>query len=206
MGLFQRIVSGTFSHETETHDPLKDLDDRGYLLRKNFERLIRGVVQVEFPEEAPKIAESVTGYVFDFGDFDFDQSTKLAFKKTCESTLRKAYLTIDIPAEEITAAMVHRGWRQGRPSAQLIGHLVNLFDLGLAIVGQRARAAGPMLFTVHKDQFLAIVEAEPPVERIAKYLTLRSEGKTEREKVSGAAPTKTDAAATGATEPAGNAP
>jgi hypothetical protein len=200
VGLFQSIVSGTFSHTAaDAVDPLKELDDRGYKLRKLFEQTIRGAIMAEYKEEAIKIAESVTGYVFDFGDFDFDQRTTTQFKRACESTARNAYLVMEIPAEQITAALLHRAYRQGRSAAQLIGHLVNLFDLGLAIVGQRAKAAGPMLYTTHKDLFGAVIAVEPPPERIARFLTMRSDAQKARE----AHAAKTGASAPGA---AANAP
>ena len=185
VGLFQSIVSGTFSHAADTVDPLKEMDDRGYKLRKTFEQIIRAAITAEFKDEAIKIAESVTGYAFDFGDFDFDQRTPMQFKKACETTMRNAYLVLDIPPEQITAAIIHRGYRQGRSAAQVVGQLVNLFDLGVAIIGERAKASGPLLFTVHKELFTAIITTEPPPERMARHLTMRSDAQRKRDEHAG---------------------
>lgn len=206
MGLFQSIVSGTFSHATEVHDPLKDLDDRNYKIRKTFEQTVRNAILDEHKEEAPKIAESVTGYVFDFGDFDFEQRTPLAFKKACETTLRNAYLVVDLPAELITAVIIHRGYRQGRSASQVVSQLVNLFDLALAIVGGRARAAGPYLYTVHKELFEAVIAVEPPPERLARHLTRRGDGKIIRDKIAASSggttsPAASSAPSAGSTQP-----
>lgn len=199
MGLFQSIVSGTFSNAADTVDPLKEMDDRGYKLRKTFEQIIRAAIIAEYKDEAVKIAESVTGYAFDFGDFDFDQRTTAVFKKACENTMRNAYMVLEIPPEQITAAIIHRGYRQGRSTAQVVGQLVNLFDLGVAIVGERAKAAGPMLFTVHKDLFTAVITVQPPPERLARHLTMRSDAQRARDafagKTAGAAPPPPAAAA-----------
>ena len=197
VGLFQSIVSGTFSHAADTVDPLKDMDDRGYKLRKNFEQIIRAAITAEYKDEAVKIAESVTGYAFDFGDFDFDQQTTKLFKKACENTMRNAYMVLDIPPEQITAAIIHRGYRQGRSTAQVVGQLVNLFDLGVAIIGERAKAAGPLLFTVHKDLFAAVITVQPPPERLARHLTMRSDAQRARDAFAG----KTAGAPTGAAPP-----
>jgi hypothetical protein len=185
VGLFQSIVSGTFSHAADTVDPLKEMDDRGYKLRKNFEQIIRAAITAEYKDEAVKIAESVTGYAFDFGDFDFDQRTTAVFKKACENTMRNAYMVLDIPPEQITAAIIHRGYRQGRSTAQVVGQLVNLFDLGVAIIGERAKAAGPLLFTVHKDLFTAVITIQPPPERLARHLTMRSDAQRARDAFAG---------------------
>lgn len=202
MGLFQSIVSGTFSNAADTVDPLKDMDDRGYKLRKTFEQVIRAAITAEYKEEAVKIAESVTGYAFDFGDFDFDQRTTAVFKKACETTMRNAYMVLEIPPEQITAAIIHRGYRQGRSTAQVVGQLVNLFDLGVAIVGERAKAAGPLLFTVHKDLFTAVITVQPPTERLARHLTMRSDAQRAREAFAG----KTAGSPSPAAAPAAPAP
>jgi hypothetical protein len=198
VGLFQSIVSGTFSHATEVHDPLKVLDDRNYKIRKTFEQTVRNAILDEHKEEAPKIAESVTGYVFDFGDFDFEQRTPLAFKKACETTLRNAYLVVDLPSELISAVIIHRGYRQGRSASQVVSQLVNLFDLALAIVGPRARASGPYLYTVHKELFEAVITVEPPPERLARHLTRRDDGKIIRDKIAASSGGTTSPAATSA--------
>jgi hypothetical protein len=120
--------------------------------------------------------------------------------------LRNAYLVVDLPAELITAVIIHRGYRQGRSASQVVSQLVNLFDLALAIVGGRARAAGPYLYTVHKELFEAVIAVEPPPERLARHLTRRGDGKIIRDKIAASSggttsPAASSAPSAGSTQP-----
>lgn len=174
VSLLGKWITGVMHTEGgDVVDPLKVLDEKVYDTRVAFEAQAKHAAEKAKVPDAQEVAQSVTGYVFDFGDMDFGLHTTKAMKIAVEERLKLAYLEIDIPPEVITHCMVHRAWRQGRAGDRFLPHMVNLFKLALAIVGKRAAAAGEGLYSVHAETFKSLCELKVPDLDMARFITNR---------------------------------
>jgi hypothetical protein len=160
---------------TDDHavDPLKLLDEKVYDTRVAFEAAVKHAAEKAKVPEPADVAQSVTGYVFDFGDMDFGLHTTRAMKAAVEERIKLVYLEVPIAPEVITNCMVHRAWRQGRTGDRFQPHMISLFKLAIAIIGKRAAPAGEGLFSVHSEMFKELCAIKVPDLDMARYLTNR---------------------------------
>ena len=159
--------------DAQTVDPLKLLDEKVYDTRVAFEAAVKHAAEKAKVPDANDVAQSVTGYVFDFGDMDFGLHTTKAMKAAVEERLKLVFLEVNISPEVITNCMVHRAWRQGRTGNRFEPHMISLFKLAIAVVGKRAAPAGEGLFSVHAEMFKELCEIKVPDIETARYLTNR---------------------------------
>ncbi|NBS95579.1 MAG: hypothetical protein EBT08_05390 [Betaproteobacteria bacterium] len=159
--------------DAQTVDPLKLLDEKVYDTRVAFEAAVKHAAEKAKVPDAGDVAQSVTGYVFDFGDMDFGLHTTKAMKAAVEERLKLVFLDVDIPPEVITNCMVHRAWRQGRTGNRFEPHMISLFKLAIAVIGKRAAPAGEGLFSVHAEMFKELCAIKVPDIETARYLTNR---------------------------------
>jgi hypothetical protein len=149
------------------------LDEKVYDTRVAFEAAVKHAAEKAKVPEPADVAQSVTGYVFDFGDMDFGLHTTKAMKAAVEERIKQVYLEVSIAPEVITNCMVHRAWRQGRTGDRFQPHMISLFKLAIAIVGKRAAPAGEGLFSVHSEMFKELCAIKVPDLDMARYLTNR---------------------------------
>ena len=173
MSLLGKWITGVIHADDQAVDPLKRLDEEVYETRVAFEAAVKHAAEKAKVPDAADVAQSVTGYVFDFGDMDFGLHTTKAMKAAVEERLKQVYLDVSIAPEAITHCMVHRAWRQGRTGDRFQPHMVNLFKLAIAIVGKRAAPAGEGLFSVHSEMFKELCSMKVPDLDMARYLTNR---------------------------------
>ena len=166
-------ITGVIHTDAQTVDPLKVLDEKVYDTRVAFEAAVKHAAEKAKVPDAGDVAQSVTGYVFDFGDMDFGLHTTKAMKTAVEERLKMVFLEVDIPPEVITHCMVHRAWRQGRTGNRFEPHMVSLFKLAIAVIGKRAAPAGEGLFSVHAETFKELCAIKVPDIETARYLTNR---------------------------------
>ncbi len=166
-------ITGVMHTDAQTVDPLKLLDEKVYDTRVAFEAAVKHAAEKAKVPDANDVAQSVTGYVFDFGDMDFGLHTTKAMKAAVEERLKLVFLEVNISPEVITNCMVHRAWRQGRTGNRFEPHMISLFKLAIAVVGKRAAPAGEGLFSVHAEMFKELCEIKVPDIETARYLTNR---------------------------------
>ena len=207
-------ITGVIHTDAQTVDPLKVLDEKVYDTRVAFEAAVKHAAEKAKVPDAGDVAQSVTGYVFDFGDMDFGLHTTKALKAAVEERLKLVFLEVDIPPEVITNCMVHRAWRQGRTGNRFEPHMISLFKLAIAVVGKRAAPAGEGLFSVHAEMFKELCAIKVPDIETARYLTNREKADAAHLAAAEEAATAAEAAAeaeaegsaadTGAPGPAGS--
>jgi hypothetical protein len=173
VSLLGKWITGVIHTDAQTVDPLKVLDEKVYDTRVAFEAAVKHAAEKAKVPDANDVAQSVTGYVFDFGDMDFGLHTTKAMKAAVEERLKLVFLEVDIPPEVITNCMVHRAWRQGRTGNRFEPHMISLFKLAIAVVGKRAAPAGEGLFSVHAEMFKELCAIKVPDIETARYLTNR---------------------------------
>jgi len=166
-------ITGVIHTDAQTVDPLKVLDEKVYETRVAFEAAVKHAAEKAKVPDAGDVAQSVTGYVFDFGDMDFGLHTTKAMKAAVEERLKLVFLEVDIPPEVITNCMVHRAWRQGRTGNRFEPHMISLFKLAIAVIGKRAAPAGEGLFSVHSEMFKELCAIKVPDIETARYLSNR---------------------------------
>jgi hypothetical protein len=149
------------------------LDEKVYDTRVAFEAAVKHAAEKAKVPDPADVAQSVTGYVFDFGDMDFGLHTTKALKAAVEERIKLVYLEVPIAPEVITNCMVHRAWRQGRTGDRFQPHMISLFKLAIAIIGKRAAPAGEGLFSVHSEMFKELCAIKVPDLDMARYLTNR---------------------------------
>ena len=173
MSLLGKWITGVIHTDDQAVDPLKLLDEKVYDTRVAFEAAVKHAAEKAKVPDSNDVAQSVTGYVFDFGDMDFGLHTTRAMKIAVEERIKLVYLEVPIAPELITHCMVHRAWRQGRTSDRFQPHMINLFKLAIAIIGKRAAPAGEGLFSVHSEMFKELCAIKVPDLDMARYLTNR---------------------------------
>ena len=173
MSLLGKWITGVIHTDDQAVDPLKLLDEKVYDTRVAFEAAVKHAAEKAKVPEPADVAQSVTGYVFDFGDMDFGLHTTKAMKAAVEERIKLVYLEVPIAPEVITNCMVHRAWRQGRTGDRFQPHMISLFKLAIAIVGKRAAPAGEGLFSVHSEMFKELCAIKVPDLDMARYLTNR---------------------------------
>ena len=173
MSLLGKWITGVMHTDDQAIDPLKVLDEKVYETRVAFEAAVKHAAEKAKVADPVDVAQSVTGYVFDFGDMDFGLHTTKAMKTAVEERIKLVYLEVDIAPEVITNCMVHRAWRQGRTGDRFQPHMISLFKLAIAIVGKRAAPAGEGLFSVHSEMFKELCAIKVPDLDMARYLTNR---------------------------------
>ena len=173
MSLLGKWITGVIHTDDQAVDPLKLLDEKVYDTRVAFEAAVKHAAEKAKVPEPADVAQSVTGYVFDFGDMDFGLHTTKAMKAAVEERIKQVYLEVAIAPEVITNCMVHRAWRQGRTGDRFQPHMISLFKLAIAIVGKRAAPAGEGLFSVHSEMFKELCAIKVPDLDMARYLTNR---------------------------------
>ena len=173
MSLLGKWITGVIHTDDQAVDPLKLLDEKVYDTRVAFEAAVKHAAEKAKVPDPADVAQSVTGYVFDFGDMDFGLHTTKAMKAAVEERIKQVYLEVSIPPEVITNCMVHRAWRQGRTGDRFQPHMISLFKLAIAIVGKRAAPAGEGLFSVHSEMFKELCAIKVPDLDMARYLTNR---------------------------------
>ena len=173
MSLLGKWITGVIHTDDQAVDPLKLLDEKVYDTRVAFEAAVKHAAEKAKVPDPADVAQSVTGYVFDFGDMDFGLHTTKAMKAAVEERIKQVYLDVSIPPEVITNCMVHRAWRQGRTGDRFQPHMISLFKLAIAIIGKRAAPAGEGLFSVHAEMFKELCAIKVPDLDMARYLTNR---------------------------------
>ena len=173
MSLLGKWITGVIHTDDHAVDPLKLLDEKVYETRVAFEAAVKHAAEKAKVPEPADVAQSVTGYVFDFGDMDFGLHTTRAMKAAVEERIKLVYLEVPIAPEVITNCMVHRAWRQGRTGDRFQPHMISLFKLAIAIIGKRAAPAGEGLFSVHSEMFKELCAIKVPDLDMARYLTNR---------------------------------
>ncbi len=173
MSLLGKWITGVIHADDHAVDPLKLLDEKVYDTRVAFEAAVKHAAEKAKVPEPADVAQSVTGYVFDFGDMDFGLHTTRAMKAAVEERIKLVYLEVPIAPEVITNCMVHRAWRQGRTGDRFQPHMISLFKLAIAIIGKRAAPAGEGLFSVHSEMFKELCAIKVPDLDMARYLTNR---------------------------------
>jgi len=173
VSLLGKWITGVIHTDDQAVDPLKLLDEKVYDTRVAFEAAVKHAAEKAKVPEPADVAQSVTGYVFDFGDMDFGLHTTKAMKAAVEERIKQVYLEVAIAPEVITNCMVHRAWRQGRTGDRFQPHMISLFKLAIAIVGKRAAPAGEGLFSVHSEMFKELCAIKVPDLDMARYLTNR---------------------------------
>jgi len=173
VSLLGKWITGVIHTDDQAIDPLKVLDEKVYETRVAFEAAVKHAAEKAKVADPVDVAQSVTGYVFDFGDMDFGLHTTKAMKTAVEERIKLVYLEVDIAPEVITNCMVHRAWRQGRTGDRFQPHMISLFKLAIAIVGKRAAPAGEGLFSVHSEMFKELCAIKVPDLDMARYLTNR---------------------------------
>ena len=173
MSLLGKWITGVIHTDDQAVDPLKMLDEKVYETRVAFEAAVKHAAEKAKVPDPADVAQSVTGYVFDFGDMDFGLHTTKAMKAAVEERIKQVYLEVSIAPEVITNCMVHRAWRQGRTGDRFQPHMISLFKLAIAIVGKRAAPAGEGLFSVHSEMFKELCAIKVPDLDMARYLTNR---------------------------------
>jgi len=210
VSLLGKWITGVIHADDQAVDPLKLLDEKVYDTRVAFEAAVKHAAEKAKVPEPADVAQSVTGYVFDFGDMDFGLHTTKAMKAAVEERIKLVYLEVPIAPEVITNCMVHRAWRQGRTGDRFQPHMISLFKLAIAIIGKRAAPAGEGLFSVHSEMFKELCAIKVPDLDMARYLTNREKADAAQLEASEAAAKEAaDAEATGADvtgiDPAGQA-
>jgi len=210
VSLLGKWITGVIHADDQSVDPLKLLDEKVYDTRVAFEAAVKHAAEKAKVPEPADVAQSVTGYVFDFGDMDFGLHTTKAMKAAVEERIKLVYLEVPIAPEVITNCMVHRAWRQGRTGDRFQPHMINLFKLAIAIIGKRAAPAGEGLFSVHSEMFKELCAIKVPDLDMARFLTNREKADAAQLEASEAAAKETaEAEATGADasgiDPAGQA-
>ena len=210
MSLLGKWITGVIHTDDQAVDPLKLLDEKVYDTRVAFEAAVKHAAEKAKVPEPADVAQSVTGYVFDFGDMDFGLHTTKAMKAAVEERIKLVYLEVPIAPEVITNCMVHRAWRQGRTGDRFQPHMISLFKLAIAIIGKRAAPAGEGLFSVHSEMFKELCAIKVPDLDMARFLTNREKADAAQLEASEAAAKEAaDAEATGADasgiDPAGQA-
>jgi len=210
VSLLGKWITGVIHADDQSVDPLKLLDEKVYDTRVAFEAAVKHAAEKAKVPEPADVAQSVTGYVFDFGDMDFGLHTTKAMKAAVEERIKLVYLEVPIAPEVITNCMVHRAWRQGRTGDRFQPHMINLFKLAIAVIGKRAAPAGEGLFSVHSEMFKELCAIKVPDLDMARFLTNREKADAAQLEASEAAAKETaDAEATGADasgiDPAGQA-
>jgi hypothetical protein len=173
VSLLGKWITGVIHTDDQAVDPLKLLDEKVYDTRVAFEAAVKHAAEKAKVPEPADVAQSVTGYVFDFGDMDFGLHTTKAMKAAVEERIKLVYLEVPIAPEVITNCMVHRAWRQGRTGDRFQPHMINLFKLAIAIIGKRAAPAGEGLFSVHSEMFKELCAIKVPDLDMARFLTNR---------------------------------
>jgi len=173
VSLLGKWITGVIHADDHAVDPLKLLDEKVYDTRVAFEAAVKHAAEKAKVPEPADVAQSVTGYVFDFGDMDFGLHTTRAMKAAVEERIKLVYLEVPIAPEVITNCMVHRAWRQGRTGDRFQPHMISLFKLAIAIIGKRAAPAGEGLFSVHSEMFKELCAIKVPDLDMARYLTNR---------------------------------
>jgi hypothetical protein len=173
VSLLGKWITGVIHTDDHAVDPLKLLDEKVYETRVAFEAAVKHAAEKAKVPEPNDVAQSVTGYVFDFGDMDFGLHTTRAMKAAVEERIKLVYLEVPIAPEVITNCMVHRAWRQGRTGDRFQPHMISLFKLAIAIIGKRAAPAGEGLFSVHSEMFKELCAIKVPDLDMARYLTNR---------------------------------
>jgi len=173
VSLLGKWITGVIHADDHAVDPLKLLDEKVYDTRVAFEAAVKHAAEKAKVPEPADVAQSVTGYVFDFGDMDFGLHTTRAMKAAVEERIKLVYLEVPIAPEVITHCMVHRAWRQGRTGDRFQPHMISLFKLAIAIIGKRAAPAGEGLFSVHSEMFKELCAIKVPDLDMARYLTNR---------------------------------
>jgi len=173
VSLLGKWITGVIHADDQSVDPLKLLDEKVYDTRVAFEAAVKHAAEKAKVPEPADVAQSVTGYVFDFGDMDFGLHTTKAMKAAVEERIKLVYLEVPIAPEVITNCMVHRAWRQGRTGDRFQPHMINLFKLAIAIIGKRAAPAGEGLFSVHSEMFKELCAIKVPDLDMARFLTNR---------------------------------
>jgi len=173
VSLLGKWITGVIHTDDHAVDPLKLLDEKVYETRVAFEAAVKHAAEKAKVPEPADVAQSVTGYVFDFGDMDFGLHTTRAMKAAVEERIKLVYLEVPIAPEVITNCMVHRAWRQGRTGDRFQPHMISLFKLAIAIIGKRAAPAGEGLFSVHSEMFKELCAIKVPDLDMARYLTNR---------------------------------
>jgi len=171
VSLLGKWITGVIHADDHAVDPLKLLDEKVYDTRVAFEAAVKHAAEKAKVPEPADVAQSVTGYVFDFGDMDFGLHTTRAMKAAVEERIKLVYLEVPIAPEVITNCMVHRAWRQGRTGDRFQPHMISLFKLAIAIIGKRAAPAGEGLFSVHSEMFKELCAIKVPDLDMARYLT-----------------------------------
>ena len=199
MSLLGKWITGVIHTDDHAVDPLKLLDEKVYDTRVAFEAAVKHAAEKAKVPDPAEVAQSVTGYVFDFGDMDFGLHTTRAMKAAVEERIKQLYLEVSIPPEVITNCMVHRAWRQGRTGDRFQPHMISLFKLAIAIIGKRAAPAGEGLFSVHAEMFKELCAIKVPDIDMARYLTNREKADAAHlEAAEAAAKEAADAEAAGA--------
>jgi hypothetical protein len=173
VSLLGKWITGVIHTDDQAVDPLKMLDEKVYDTRVAFEAAVKHAAEKAKVPDPADVAQSVTGYVFDFGDMDFGLHTTKVMKAAVEERIKQVYLEVSIAPEVITNCMVHRAWRQGRTGDRFQPHMISLFKLAIAIVGKRAAPAGEGLFSVHSEMFKELCAIKVPDLDMARYLTNR---------------------------------
>jgi len=199
VSLLGKWITGVIHTDDQAVDPLKLLDEKVYDTRVAFEAAVKHAAEKAKVPDPADVAQSVTGYVFDFGDMDFGLHTTKAMKAAVEERIKLVYLEVPIAPEVITNCMVHRAWRQGRTGDRFQPHMISLFKLAIAIVGKRAAPAGEGLFSVHAEMFKELCAIKVPDIDMARYLTNREKADAAHLEAAEAAAKETaDAEAAGA--------
>jgi hypothetical protein len=199
VSLLGKWITGVIHTDDHAVDPLKLLDEKVYDTRVAFEAAVKHAAEKAKVPDPAEVAQSVTGYVFDFGDMDFGLHTTRAMKAAVEERIKQLYLEVSIPPEVITNCMVHRAWRQGRTGDRFQPHMISLFKLAIAIIGKRAAPAGEGLFSVHAEMFKELCAIKVPDIDMARYLTNREKADAAHlEAAEAAAKEAADAEAAGA--------
>ena len=173
VSLLGKWITGVIHTDDQAVDPLKLLDEKVYDTRVAFEAAVKHAAEKAKVPDPADVAQSVTGYVFDFGDMDFGLHTTKAMKAAVEERIKQVYLEVPIAPEVITNCMVHRAWRQGRTGDRFQPHMISLFKLAIAVIGKRAAPAGEGLFSVHAEMFKELCAIKVPDLDLARYLTNR---------------------------------
>jgi len=199
VSLLGKWITGVIHTDDQAVDPLKLLDEKVYDTRVAFEAAVKHAAEKAKVPDPADVAQSVTGYVFDFGDMDFGLHTTKAMKAAVEERIKLVYLEVPIAPEVITNCMVHQAWRQGRTGDRFQPHMISLFKLAIAIVGKRAAPAGEGLFSVHAEMFKELCAIKVPDIDMARYLTNREKADAAHLEAAEAAAKETaDAEAAGA--------
>jgi hypothetical protein len=134
--MFKKLFGWLFgSKSSKSKDPLSQQNDLVYETRTAIEKGLRDQFRKIHGDKAKQVAEIVTNYIFDFGEFGFDFSTGKDLKKTVGAELVNVCNYKLVDPNRLCQAMVHRALQMKHTGETFDSHMRDLWILCLIPVG-----------------------------------------------------------------------